>query len=42
MKIRPHNDLIINGLGFIKIIDEAAITLYLNDKVSAFTRKSII
>lgn len=42
MKIRPHNDLVINGLGFIKIIDEAEITLYLNDKVSAFTRKSII
>lgn len=42
IKIRPHNDLVINGLGFIKIIDEANITLYLKEEVLAFTRKSII
>ena len=42
IKIRPHNDLVINGLGFIKIIDEANITIYKNKDIEVFTRKSII
>ncbi len=42
LKIRPHNDLVISGLGFIKIIDDCKIKIYINKKVEVFTRSSLI
>ena len=37
-----NNDLIINGLGFIKIIGKGNISVYTNDLVSITTRKSLV
>ena len=37
-----HEDLVINGLGFIKIVDKAGVHVYLNKDVEVFTRKSLI
>jgi len=35
-------DLVINGLGFIKISDECSVSIYLNKDVSVFKRKNMI
>lgn len=37
-----HEDLVINGLGFIKIVEKANINVYINKDVEVFTRKSLI
>lgn len=42
LDIKYHEDLVIDGLGFIKIISKCNIDIYLDKKVSVFTRDSII
>lgn len=37
-----HQDLVINGLGFIKIVEKALIDVYLENNVEVFTRDSLI
>lgn len=37
-----NEDLVINGLGFVKIVLEGKIRIYLNKDIKVFTRKSII
>jgi len=40
--VKYGEDLVINGLGFIKIVDKAKVDVYINKNVSTFTRKSLI
>ena len=40
--INHYEDLVINGLGFIKIVDKCQIDVYIDPKVDVYTRKSII
>ena len=40
--VKYGEDLVINGLGFIKIVDKAVVDVYINKNVSTFTRKSLI
>lgn len=40
--IRYDEDLVINGLGFVKIVDKGVIDLYIDKDVEVFTRKSLI
>ena len=37
-----HEDLVINGLGFIKIVEKAKVNVYINKDVEVFTRDSLI
>ena len=41
-EIKYHEDLVINGLGWVKIVDKGTIDLYLHRDVESFTRKSLI
>lgn len=40
--INRNQDLVINGLGFIKIISPGKVTIYKNKDLEVFTRKSLI
>ena len=40
--LKYHEDIVINGLGFIKTILEGKVYVYVNKDVSVFTRKSLI
>ena len=40
--IKYDEDLVVSGLGFIKIVNKGVIDVYLNKDVNAFTRKSLI
>lgn len=40
--VKIHEDLVINGLGFIKIVDKCLLKVYVNKDVEVFTRDSII
>ena len=40
--VKIHEDLVINGLGFIKIVDKCTLKVYVNKNVEVFTRDSII
>lgn len=40
--IKYGEDLVVNGLGFIKIVDKAKIDVYINKNVDTFVRKSLI
>lgn len=40
--IKYDEDLVITGLGFIKIVNKGVVDVYLNKDVKAFTRKSLI
>ena len=42
LKLRYHEDIVINGLGFIKTIVEGEVVIYINKDVEVFVRKSII
>jgi ribosome biogenesis GTPase YqeH len=42
IEVGYHQDVVINGLGFIKIVDKAVIDLYLESNVEVFTRDSLI
>lgn len=37
-----YEDLVVNGLGFIKIVDKCQIDVYIDQKVDVYTRKSLI
>ena len=40
--VRPNFDIVINGLGFIKVKEKAKIVIYTLDNVLVYTRKSLI
>jgi hypothetical protein len=40
--IKYDEDLVINGLGFIKIVNKGVINLYIDKDVESFTRRSLI
>lgn len=40
--LKYHEDIVINGLGFVKTIMEGKVYVYVNQDVSVFTRKSMI
>lgn len=40
--VKYHEDLVINGLGFVKIVEKAKINVYINKDVEVFTRTSLI
>lgn len=37
-----REDVVVNGLGFIKIVDKASVLVYVDKNVDVFTRKSLI
>lgn len=41
-EIGYHEDIVINGLGFIKIVDKCNVDIYLNKDVETFIRKNLI
>ena len=41
-EMKFDEDLVINGLGFIKIVNRGNIDIYINKDVETFTRKSLI
>lgn len=42
LDIRYNHDLVINGLGFIKIVFDAKVNIYIDKDIEVFTRKSLI
>ncbi len=40
--IKYHEDLVVNGLGWVKIVDKATIDVFLDKDIEVFTRKSLI
>ena len=42
LSLKYHEDIVINGLGFVKTILEGKVYIYVDKDVSVFTRKSII
>ena len=42
LTLKYHEDIVINGLGFVKTILEGKVYIYVDKDVSVFTRKSII
>lgn len=40
--IKFYEDLVINGLGFIKMVSECKINLYINKDIKSFVRKNLI
>lgn len=41
-QIKYGEDLVVNGLGFVKIVDKAVVDVYIDKNVDTFTRKSLI
>jgi len=41
-EMKYYEDLVINGLGFVKVVDKGIIDVYINQNVEVFTRKSLI
>lgn len=41
-EMKYREDLVLNGLGWIKIVDKGVIDVYINQNIDSFTRKSII
>ena len=42
MAVEDDNDIVINGLGFIKVVKKSQIIIYTLDNVDVYTRKSLI
>jgi len=42
LEVGYHEDVVINGLGFIKIVEKAKIDVYIDKDVEVFTRRSLI
>ena len=42
VEVLYHQDLVINGLGFIKIVDKAQVSVYIDKDIEIFTRGSLI
>lgn len=41
-EVKYDTDLVINGLGFIKIVDKGVVNIYLDKTINTFMRKSLI
>ena len=41
-EVKYDTDLVINGLGFVKIVNKGTIDVYIDQNVSTFTRSSLI
>ena len=41
-EMKYDEDLVINGLGFVKIVDKCVIDLYIDKEIDTFTRRSLI
>ena len=41
-EVRHYEDIVINGMGFIKIVDPCTVDIYIDKKVNTFKRKSLI
>lgn len=41
-EMKYDEDLVINGLGFVKIVDKGVIDLYIDKEIDTFTRRSLI
>ena len=37
-----HQDIVINGLGFIKVVEKAKVDIYIENNVEIFVRDSLI
>ena len=42
IEVGYHQDLVINGLGFIKIMEKAKVNVFINKDVEVFIRDSLI
>ena len=42
IEVGYREDVVVNGLGFIKIVDKASVLVYVDKNVDVFTRKSLI
>ena len=42
IEVGYREDVVINGLGFIKVVDKASVLVYVDKNVDVFTRKSLI
>lgn len=42
LDVNHYEDIVINGLGFIKIVDPCKISIYIDQKINVFKRKSLI
>lgn len=42
IRVRPQEDIVISGLGFIRVSNSDVIKLYIRDLVDVYTRKSLI
>ena len=40
--VKYDEDLVVNGLGFVKIVDKGVIDVYIDQNVDVFLRKSLI
>ena len=40
--MKYDEDLVISGLGFIKIVNKGTIDLYIDQNIDTYTRKSLI
>ena len=41
-EVKYYEDLVINGLGFVKIVNKGIINVYIDKDVDTFMRKSLI
>lgn len=41
-EINHYEDIVINGMGFIKIVDPGKVSIYIDQKINVFKRKSLI
>ena len=41
-ELKYYEDIVISGLGFIKVVDKGTIDLYLDKNVESFIRKNLI
>lgn len=42
IEVGYHQDIVINGMGFIKVVDKAVVDIYLDKNVEVFVRDSLI
>lgn len=42
LEVLYHEDIVINGLGFIKVVEKAKVTVYADKNIEVYTRKSLI
>ena len=42
LNVLYHEDIVINGLGFIKVVEKADVIVYADKNVEIYTRRSLI